>query len=157
MANTTIYSIVQKKSVITISLKVLMQVSVYKRNFPQSWAIQYTSLMLCLIAFSSPCAIFTLCEHLKNNIQKCVYAKIKTFVWTSTAPVWLNFIKTLVSILYSNLYILSNIFNKKEFRCISDKIIALLTMSMNRILVIGIYLDDYFFPQMIQFWYFRGN
>ena len=38
--------------------------------------------------------------------------------------------------LYSNLYIFTNISEKKEFRCISDKIIALITMYKYRIFVI---------------------
>ena len=46
-----IYSIVQKKSVITILLIVWVLVSVNKRNFPRWWAIQYTSLILCSISF----------------------------------------------------------------------------------------------------------
>ena len=75
------------RPLITILLIVWVLVLVYKRNFPRWWAIQYTSLILCSIAFWSPFAIFTRCEHLDKKLQKCVYAKIKTSVWTFTAPV----------------------------------------------------------------------
>ena len=63
-------------------------------------------------------------------------------------PFLLNFIKKVVSILYCNLYILTNISKYKEFRSISDQIIALIIMSKkNEFLSLGYAETNIFFQK----------
>ena len=122
-----------------------MLVSVYKRNFPRRWAIQYTSLILC-----SKCIFIPVCNFYNTWTARKIYPKMclcanKDICMNIHCSCLVKFYKIGgINFILKLVHLNHHFLNKKEFLCISDKIIAWIAMSKNWILVIGICQDEMF-------------